>query len=285
MNSNKNDLKWHEDGGMITTLIIAVVVITIIVSQSFAVGGSLISFSSIINHNSLYLFILIYFGLLCFPVGKRYFNYLNVFLVFIYLICGITSFLTLLHSFGLNTIINFLINVVLFIYLSHTMFRGTTIWKNFNLKYSPFNEISNDGYFLTIVVLLVISLIVNLISTVVVSGLFLSILDTLYLLLFSRYIYLYRDYLDFNQLDSDFESNYDIKEHIDKIGEKIEKTNIDDVLSSVSDKIVNVTEDVISKKSNKKSSDSVKKRKTTTGTKSSSSKVRKSVSKKKGENE
>lgn len=41
------------------------------------------------------------------------------------------------------------------------------------------------------------------------SGVILSIFDCLYIVLFGRYIFLYRDYLDFKKKDLDNDGNFD----------------------------------------------------------------------------
>ncbi len=225
--TKEKELKWYNSGHKITSAVIAVILLIIICSQSFANGEFTFElFSSVINHNSIYLFALIYFILLKFSVGKRYFNYLNVFLVFIYFIVMVTSGLTVFQSFSLNTVLNFILNFVLFIYLSHTLFRDTRIWKEFHLGKSPFNELTNDWIYYAIIVLTVFLLAVNLISTVVLRGVIISLLDAVYMLLFGRYIYLYRDYLDHKQLDASNEGNFD--EIRGKVQEVLDKTEIDD---------------------------------------------------------
>ena len=74
-------VEWYNSGHIITTLIISVILLIVVVSQSYANGNISISISSIINHNSFYLLVLVYFILLKFRVGKKYFNYLNLFLI------------------------------------------------------------------------------------------------------------------------------------------------------------------------------------------------------------
>ena len=219
----KKELKWYDSGYAIIYLIIITILAAIICSQSFAVGGEgdLFVFTSVINHNSSYLFVLIYFIAVLTSKGKKYFNYLNIFLIFIYLISAITSLLTLIQSFSLISVFSFAQTVILLIYLVHTMLRDTRIWDEFHLSKSPFNEIKNDNYYYAIVVVVVFGLIVNLISTVVISGLFVSVLDAIYILLFARYIYLYREFLDVNKLDSNNEGNFDeIKKDIKKALDK-----------------------------------------------------------------
>lgn len=257
MSKDKN-IKWYESGNVITTLIIITILAAIFCSQSFAVAGenSFSIFSSVINHNSLYLVVLVYFVLLKTKFGKRYFNYLNVFLVFIYCISTLTSTLTLIQSFSLSTVLSFLQNVVLLIYLFHTMFRDTRVWKDYGLGNSPFNELKNDGYYYALFVLVAFGLVVNLISTVVISGLFLAILDALYLLLLGRYIYLYREYLDYHKLDSDNEGNFNeirgaISENLDDVKEKVnnvlDKTDIDEKIVGAANKVADTTKDLLDK--------------------------------------
>lgn len=168
----------------------------------------------------------------------------------------ITSALTLIQSFSLNTILGFLESVVILLYLFHTMFRDTIIWKDYHLGKSPFNELKNDGYYYALLVLVAFNLAVNLISTVVVSGLFVSILDALYLLLLGRYVYLYREYLDYYKLDSNNEGNFNelrdnISNNIDDVKEKIndvlDKTDIDDKIIEATSKIKESAKDVLDK--------------------------------------
>ena len=296
-------LKWYDSGNNITTCIIIIVLLTIICSQAFAVVGSntISIIASVISHNTIYLLILIYFIGLKTYIGKKYFNYLNVFLMFIYFVLSVTSFLTVIQSFSLNTVLSFSINVIVLIYLFHTMFRDTRVWKEFKLGNSPFNEITNDFYFNTLVILVIISLFVNLISTVVLSGLVISILNALYITFLGRYIYLYRDYLDKKRLDINNKGNFDnlrkeVKEDLEeisgiikdktedtvsKVNETIKETkdNLEDIGENIKDK----TEDVVSKVSEtiKETKEDIKDKinKDTT----SSKKVKKSNRSKKGD--
>ena len=105
-------IKWYNSANMITSLIIGTILLIIVFTQSFALGrnGTVELFTSIINHNSIYLFILFYFILIKFYIGKRYFNYLSALLIFMYFITTITSFLTLIQAFSLNSTLLFLSN-------------------------------------------------------------------------------------------------------------------------------------------------------------------------------
>ena len=259
MDNKKKEIKWYDSGHTITNMIIATILLIIICSQSYAVSGefSLAFFGSVINHNSIYLLILVYFVLLKFNIGKKYFNYLNVLLVFIYLISTLATFLTVIQSFSLDTLLSFLINITFLVYIVHTMFRDTRIWKDYKLDNSPFNEITNEVYLYIIVTITVFLLAVTLINTIAISGVVIAILDAAYFLLLGRYIFLYRDYLDKRNINKNNPGNFDeIKEKVkdsleeanEKIQEVLDKTEIDDIIVSktkeVGEKISEVAETV-----------------------------------------
>ena len=235
---DKKDIKWYNSANMITTLIIIVIGLIIICTQSFAMGkySSFELFTSIINHNSVYLFILIYFILLKFYIGKRYFNYLSVLIIFTYFITTITSFLTLIQAFSLNTSLDFILNFFILIYLLHSLLKDTRIWREFYFCNSPFNELSNEFMFYTIIVFTIFLLAVNLINTIIMSGVVISILDTIYILLLDRYIYLYRKYLeDKKHIGGDEKVNFDdIKKKLNEVDKKVSK-ELDDFGKRVND--------------------------------------------------
>lgn len=284
---------WYDNGNIITNLIIIAILLIIFSSQSFA-NNTAFSFTligSVINHNSIYLFVLIYFILLKFSFGKSYFNYLNLLLIFLYGLTTITSLLTLVGAFSLNTVLEFTINFVLCAYLFHTMLRGTRLWKELRLTNSPFNEFTNDGSFYIVVILSVFILIVELISTVELRGVVLSILDAAYLVLLGRYIFLYRKYLDDNKIDFVNEGNFDeVRKTIDtsidtvkdKTNELLDKTDIDEKIVEATSKVVDTVKDKTNELLDKTDIDEkvvekvTKKKKTT-------KKTTKSTTKKKGE--
>ncbi len=235
-NNNSKVIKWYNDANLISTLIIGCILVIILLGQSFAVGEGLSLIGSIINHNSTYFVLLIYFIFLNFRFGKRYFNYLNAVLILLYLILTVTSFLTIIHSFSLTTVLTFTIHFVLLIYLLHTMVRGTRFWKEFHFQNSPFNELTNEWLFYCVFVLATFLLAVRLISTTVLDGVILSLMDSIYYILFARFIFLYRDYLDKKKKDVDNKGNFD--EIKNKIQEKI-----DDASNAVQDFLDNKKED------------------------------------------
>lgn len=197
--SENTTLQWYNDPRIITNGITGLILIIVILSQSFAVKQGLNTndiFRDLLNHNSIYLIVFVYFISLKTKFGKKYFNYFNVFLILLYVIISFTSLLTVFQSFSLISLISLAVNVVLIVYMFHVFFRNTRLWKDYKLVNSPFNDIENDNYFYAIVILSITLLTVNLIETPTVYGVFLSIFDCLYYILVSRYIYLYREYLD-----------------------------------------------------------------------------------------
>lgn len=215
----KKNIKWYDNENVITNLILGTILIMVISSQSFATRElSIEFFSSVINHNSVFLLAFIYFILIKTPIGKKYFNYLNVFLIFVYFITMIGSFLTTIQSFTLSTVLTFTIYFILVICLIHTLFVDTRIWKEFHLSKSPFNELTNDWLFGCIVILSVVLLAVNLISIEMIRGMVLSLLTMIYTILLARYIYLYRNYLENKGKENRlFDSIHNVKKDFPKI--------------------------------------------------------------------
>ena len=251
----------------ITSIILGLIILIILLSQSWAISSNVsavIMFRSILNHNSIYFLLLIYFIGIKTNIGKKYFNHLNLFLMLLDLINSISSLLTTIQAFSLNTLLAFLINIVVFIYLFHTMLRGTRVWKDYKLKNSPFNEISNEWYYDFLLIVPTILLIVNLMSSTSLNGVAISLMDYFYILLFARYIYLYREFLDSKAINIKNPGNFDdIKDKVmdtaddikdmvvdtakdvkDKVDDFVEDNKIDEKVDSVKDKVVDTTKDI-----------------------------------------
>lgn len=190
-------VEWYDNPNLITTLAIVSLALIIVLSQSFAVKnnmGSQAILRSLLNHNSIYLVGLLYFIPLKIKLGKKYFNFLNLFLILIYAIFTITSILTIIQSLSLTSLITLGLYLVFLIYMIHSLLYRTRIWTEFKLEKSPFNDISNMNYFYTIVILAVTLLTIDLIQATSFDGALLSFLVTVYTALFARYIYLYRNH-------------------------------------------------------------------------------------------
>ena len=239
MKENNMKNKWYNNELTISNIMITLIAIIIIFSQAFAIREDLFSglLGSVINHNSLYLLILAYFIVIKFSFGKKYFNYLNIILIFLYSFIAFTSLLTVVQAFSLNTMLVFTLNFVFAIYLIHTFLRDTLLWKELHLSNSPFNELTNEWLFNCILLLSVFLLLVQLISTVDVRGVAISVLDMMYYVFFARYIFLYRDFLDKKKVDIDNTGNFDeakktIKEVVENTTDKVE-----DAIDDISDKV------------------------------------------------
>ena len=274
MKKKNKEVEYYDNPNLITSLIIGIIALIIILSQSFAINNNLSAvsiLSNILNHNSIYLFVCAYFIALKTKLGKKYFDFLNLFLIIIHMITAITSVLTIFQSFGLSSLVGLAIDVLVLIYLIHTLLRSTSIWKSAGLNKSPFNEITNGGYFYSILVFAITLLAVNLISTTSFDGTILTIMECLYTLLFIRYVYLYGEFLNLRNISVDNNGNFDkyreaIKDGVDNledkvsdfaddvkekiidikedIGEKIEEADIDEKIAEVKEKILKITDKV-----------------------------------------
>lgn len=202
LENKEKTIEWYDNPGIVTSMIIALITVIIILSQSFAINNGLSSrdiLRSLLNHNSIYLIVLVYFVSLKTHTGKKNFNFLNLFLILLYFITSITSLLTVFQSFYLSSLVSFAIHIVIFIYLVHTFLKDTRFWKDFSINRSPFNEITNDFYFYTIVVLSIVLLVVNLIVADTFDGIVMSLLECIYVVLLGRYIFLYNDFLNYKK--------------------------------------------------------------------------------------
>lgn len=247
--NNKIKVEWYNNPNIITNLLIYLIIFIIILSQSFAINssvGGFKMFSNILNHNIIYMIVFGYFIFLKTKTGKKYFNYTNLILIFLYFVTFISSLLTVFQSFSLSTMLVLAIQAVLFIYLFHTMLRKTSVWKEFRLDNSPFLELSNSWYFGTVVILEVTLLAVEFITITNFDGVVLSLLDCLYIILFARYIYLYREFLNIEEGSID-----DLKDTVNvamkKIEEVYKESEIDKKIDEVSEKITDGIDSVVKK--------------------------------------
>ena len=252
----KNEVEWFENPGIVTNLIILMIGLIVILSQSFAVNNGLGVYeilSGILNHNIGYLLVFSYFIALKTKVGKRYFDFFNIFLIIFYGLTTITSLLTLLQSFDLGSVLGFGIDLMILIYMIHTFLRSTAMWKSMGLNKSPFNEISNSGYFYSILVLSVTLLAVNLVFTTSLDGTILTLMDSIYTILFIRYVFLYGEYLDKKKISINNIGNFDqitdkVKESVngfvEDVKDKIEDAKLDEKFDAAKKKVVEVADNM-----------------------------------------
>lgn len=254
MKKQERNVVWYNNPSVITWLIIGMISLIILSSQSFStVGevGAIKMVQNILNHNITYMILLVYFVILQTKFGKKYFDYANVLMIVFFTIIFVTSILTVFQSFSLVALLTLTNNLLILIYFFHTFLRGTRFWKEFKLNKSPFNELTNDWYFNAIMVIEITLYAVSLISMTTVDGTFLATFDCIYVILFARYIYLYGTYLNLIKKNSKNSGNFDeyrekIAEVTDTVVEKtsklIEDVNIDEKVVDVKEKIEEVTE-------------------------------------------
>ena len=217
----KQEKDFFDSPNMITFIITGLLVVLIILSQSFAIQSHLGAsdiFRSIINHNSIYLVSLFYFILIKVKFGKRYFDYLNVVMFVFYLLTTFASLFTIFQSFGFDSILNLSFNVLVTLYFGYSFFTNTVVGRDLKLSNSPLAEIKNDQYYYLLMGIIGVSLIVSLISASSFENVVVYLLEAIYKLLFVRYIYLYKEYIDYKELDSDVEEK--VKDNKDTVKEE-----------------------------------------------------------------
>ena len=218
---NRQEKDFFDSPNMITFIITGLLVVLIILSQSFAIQSHLGAsdiFRSIINHNSIYLVSLFYFILIKVKFGKRYFDYLNVVMFVFYLLTTFASLFTIFQSFGFDSILNLSFNVLVTLYFGYSFFTNTVVGRDLKLSNSPLAEIKNDQYYYLLMGIIGVLLIVSLISASSFENVVVYLLEAIYKLLFVRYIYLYKEYIDYKELDSDVEEK--VKDNKDTVKEE-----------------------------------------------------------------
>lgn len=197
MEKIKTEIEWYDNPNLLTNIILGVIIAIIVMSQAFAVNTDLSSsvmLRNLLNHNSTYIAALIYFIFLKTKVGRTNFNLINTIYILLYLLITVASVFTIFQSFGLSSIASLILNIMILSYMIYTFLPETRIWNDLSLDKVPFDEIKNDWYFYIIGVVSLFLLIVNLISATDFDGVVLTLFDTIYIILFSRYIYLYKKY-------------------------------------------------------------------------------------------
>lgn len=196
---NNKEKDWFDSPRMVTYVIIGLLIVLIILSQSFAINSQLGTsdiIRSILNHNSIYVLTLIYFVMLHFKVGKKYFDHLNVIMLVFFGLITLASMFTVFQSFGLASLLQLGINILFTVYFLYAFISNTVIGKELHLSTSVIVELKNEQYFYLITTLLVIHLVVALINSTSFESIVISLLEVLFYFLFARYISLYKEYDD-----------------------------------------------------------------------------------------
>ena len=194
----KTNVEWYDNPNVIIWLIILIISIIILSSQSFSINsqvGAFKMFKDVLNHNITYMFALVYFISLETKIGKKFFDYSNLAVIIFSFILLVTSVLTIFQTFNFTTLLSLCSRFLFFIYFFHTFLKDTKIWNDFDLQKSIFNEFSNEWYFYAIVVVEVLLFAISLVFTATFSGTVLATFRCIYIILFARYIYLYGEFL------------------------------------------------------------------------------------------
>jgi membrane protein len=234
MLEGKKNKEWYDNSRIISLLAIISSLIVVGIGQSltikmgFSTGGV---FSNRLNANFMYLIMALYFALINFKIGKKYFNYLNLGIIILHGIIGVTSIFTVIQLSSSGTInflaalISSILNISIFIYMLYSLFLGTRYYEEFKLSNSLLNEFSNDNYFYSIVI---VSLFITLINifTINLDTVHLYVFKSIYTILLARYIYLYREYYndDSDKLFSEIKEIREDVPHIKTIKNNVSKT-------------------------------------------------------------
>lgn len=218
--NEKIKAKWFDDPDIIINVILLLSLIIVLVSQAMAVNSDLTGFlmvRNLFNHNFTYIAAIIYFVFLKTKVGRRNFNLITVFYIVLYVLNTVASVFTIFQSFSLSSIISFILNFLIVGYMCYTFLPDTRLWGDFNLNKLPFDEIKNDWFLYIIYIVSFFLLLINLIYAADFNGIVTTLLDTCFIFLFARYIYLYKNYIDSDKMKKiETETKKQLEENISK---------------------------------------------------------------------
>ena len=95
METKTNERIWYDNPNLLTSILIGLIAVILILSQSFAVKNNLAVtdiLGSLLNYNSIYILTLVYFVALKIKIGKKYFDFLNILLILVYFLISVASF-------------------------------------------------------------------------------------------------------------------------------------------------------------------------------------------------
>lgn len=194
---------WFDNPDILTTVIILLSVVIVLISQAMAVNSDVSGFlmiRNLFNHNITYIAAIIYFIFLKTRIGRRNFNLITVVYILLYVLNTVASVFTIFQSFTLPSIISFVLNFLILCYMCYTFLPDTRFWKELNFDKLPLDEIKNDWFFYVITLVSLALLLVNLIYSVDFYGIITTLFDTFFIIIFSRYIYLYKNYIELGTL-------------------------------------------------------------------------------------
>lgn len=201
--NEKAKTSWFDNPDLLVNVILLLSIAIVLLSQAMAVNSDVNGFlmiRNLFNHNFTYIAAIVYFALLKTKMGRRNFNISTVIYIVLYVLNTVASIFTIFQSFTLPSIISFVLNFLILGYMCYAFLPDTRLWKDLNFNKLPFEEIKNDWYYYVVCIVSLVLLLVNLIYSVDFNGVVTTLLDTCFIILFGRYIYLYRKYLEDDEL-------------------------------------------------------------------------------------
>lgn len=249
LENKKENTVWLNNPNILSSLILLVIFLIIVSNQGYIANGNTKEImSNVVNNNTIFILVFIYFACLKFKFGKKNFNILNMILLFLYFIFALTTALQLFKVFSIIALLYALINILLFIQLFHTLLRDTRYWEDYGIEKSPFNEFDEDFYFNGILLLSILYLVVNMLALDHVRDLSVALFTTIYYIFFSRFIYLYDKYLDSKKAHVNNSGNFDeLREKVSEVSDQIKDSSIVKSIEDVADKIVDKVDDIVDK--------------------------------------
>ena len=249
LEDKKEKTLWLNNPNILSSLILLVIFLIIVSNQGYIANGNTKEImSNVVNNNTIFILVFIYFACLKFKFGKKNFNILNIILLFLYFIFALTTALQLFKVFSIIALLYALINILLFIQLFHTLLRDTRYWEDYGIEKSPFNELDEDFYFNGILLLSVLYLVVNMLALDQVRDLSVSLFTSIYYIFFSRFVYLYDKHLDKKKKHVNNSGNFDeLREKIDEVTDQIKDNSIIKSIGEAADKITDKVDDLVDK--------------------------------------
>ncbi len=199
MEKIQKEKEWYDNPNILTNLLTCFIALIIIFSQAFAVKHNLGAndiLRSLLNYNSIYILVLVYFIMIKNHIGRRYFNFLNILLILVYFLNTFASVLTVFQSFSVFSLMNCALNFILLFYITYTFTKDTRFYKELRLDRIPFDEVTNEWYFYVVSILAVFLLVSDLVIVSNFHSVVLALFNCIYIILFSRYVYLYNCHLE-----------------------------------------------------------------------------------------
>ncbi len=189
--------QWYDDENLVTSLLIGLLILIIIMSQAFAIRHQLgLTFivRSLLNNNSIYLLFLVYFIFIKLSIGKKNFNLCNICLLLVQILCVVASFLNLFQSLQISIIIRFILNILLLFYMGFSLLINTPLEKHLKGITNISSHITNQNCFYGMFALAILLLVGEFINSLEFDHIVLSLLESIFIIGVSRYLYLWRSY-------------------------------------------------------------------------------------------